>query len=584
MSERRTDSGIEIRPLYTAEDLEGFDPASALGRPGEAPYTRGVYEKMYVSRPWTMRQYSGFGSAAETNERFHFLLGAGQTGLSCAFDLPTQMGYDSDHPRAEGEVGKVGVAIDSLEDMEILLGGLPLDKVTTSMTINSTAAILLLFYELVAEKQGVSSTAIGGTIQNDLLKEYVARGTYIYPPRQSMRIITDIFAYCKERVPQWNTISISGYHIREAGSTAVQEIAFTLSNGIAYVQAAIDSGLTVDEFAPRLSFFWNGHSNFFEEVAKFRAARRMWYRIMSERFGAKDEKSKLLRFHTQTGGSTLTAQQPENNIVRTAMQALAAVLGGTQSLHTNGFDEALSLPTEQAAKLALRTQQVIGYESGVVDTVDPLAGSYFVESLTNAVEEEAWRYIERIDAMGGAVAAIEAGFMQDEIESAAYEYAKAVDSGSKIIVGVNKFTETEGERAETFAIDPQLERDQAARVAGLRARRDNAAVSAALEDVRSAARGTQNLLVPMKEALRHFATLGEVSDVLREEFGVYQPARQPGWRGARGRGSAGSRECARGVAGFFHGLLEHPACLRDAVATDAARLGVELPGVAPDRL
>jgi methylmalonyl-CoA mutase N-terminal domain/subunit len=524
MSERRrTDSGIEIRPLYTAADLEGFDPDTRLGRPGAPPYTRGVYEQMYVSRPWTMRQYSGFGSAEETNQRFHFLLGAGQTGLSCAFDLPTQMGFDSDHPRAEGEVGKVGVAIDSLEDMERLLHGIPLDKVTTSMTINSTASILLLLYQLVAEKQGVPSTAIGGTIQNDLLKEYVARGTYIYPPRPSMRIITDIFAYCKEHVPQWNTISISGYHIREAGSTAVQEIAFTLSNGIAYVQAAVDAGLAVDEFAPRLSFFWNGHSNFFEEIAKFRAARRMWYRIMTERFGAQDEKSKLLRFHTQTGGSTLTAQQPENNIVRTATQALAAVLGGTQSLHTNGFDEALSLPTERAAKLALRTQQIIAFESGVTDTVDPLAGSYFVESLTNAVEEEAWRYIERVDAMGGAVAAIEAGFMQGEIETAAFEFAKSVDNGERVIVGVNKFTEPEGEPTETFNIDPELERRQAGRVADLRARRDNGAVKAALENVRTAAQGTQNLLYPMKEALAAYATLGEVSDVLREEFGVYQP-------------------------------------------------------------
>jgi len=525
MSERRTDSGIEIRQVYAARDLEGFDPEQKLGLPGGPPYTRGVYEQMYRTRPWTMRQYSGFGSAEETNQRFHFLLGAGQTGLSCAFDLPTQMGYDSDHPRAEGEVGKVGVAIDSLEDMELLLAGLPLDKVTTSMTINSTAAILLLLYELVAEQQGVPSTAIGGTVQNDLLKEYVARGTYIYPPRPSMRIITDIFAYCKERVPQWNTISISGYHIREAGSTAVQEIAFTLSNGIAYVQAAIDAGLAVDEFAPRLSFFWNGHNNFFEEVAKFRAARRMWYRIMSERFGAQDEKSKLLRFHTQTGGSTLTAQQPENNIMRVTLQALAAVMGGTQSLHTNGYDEALSLPTEKAAKLALRTQQVIAFESGVTDTVDPLAGSYFVESLTDAVEAEAWKYIERIDAMGGAVAAIEAGFMQDEIERAAFDWAKGVDSASKIIVGVNKFTEQEPEYADTFAIDPELERKQAARVSSLRQRRDDTAVKAALEDMRTAARGTANLLPPMKEALRRHATLGEVSDVLRDEFGVYQPAR-----------------------------------------------------------
>jgi methylmalonyl-CoA mutase N-terminal domain/subunit len=523
--ERRTESGIEIRTVYTAEDLSEFDPRSSLGLPGEPPYTRGVYPTMYRSRPWTMRQYSGFGTAKETNERFHYLLSAGQTGLSCAFDLPTQMGYDSDHPRAEGEVGKVGVAIDSLEDMEILLGGLPLDKVTTSMTINSTAPILLLLYELVAEKQGVPSTAIGGTVQNDLLKEYVARGTYIYPPRPSMRIITDLFAYCNERIPKWNTISISGYHIREAGSTAVQEIAFTLSNAIAYVQAAIDAGLDVDEFAPRLSFFWNGHNDFFEEVAKFRAARRMWYWIMSERFGAQDERSKLLRFHTQTGGSTLTAQQPENNIVRVAVQALAAVMGGTQSLHTNGFDEALGLPTEKAAKIALRTQQIIANESGVTATVDPLAGSYFVESLTDEVEKGAWAYIERIDDMGGAVAAIEAGFMQDEIEQAAFQWAKGVDDGRKVIVGVNQYADPEVEEPEVFPIDPELERRQAAAVQAVRARREDAAVKAALEDVRAAARGTQNLLYPMREALSRYATLGEVSDVLREEYGVYQPSR-----------------------------------------------------------
>ncbi|HEY7440575.1 MAG TPA: methylmalonyl-CoA mutase family protein [Acidimicrobiia bacterium] len=526
MDERRqTDSGIEIEPLYTANDLAGFDPEVRLGTPGHAPYTRGIYESMYRARPWTMRQYSGFGTAEETNKRFHFLLDAGQTGLSCAFDLPTQMGFDSDHPRAAGEVGKVGVAIDSLEDMELLLAGLPLETVTTSMTINSTASTLLLLYELVAESQGVPADKIGGTIQNDLLKEYVARGTYIYPPRPSMRIITDIFAYCRERIPRWNTISISGYHIREAGSTAVQEIAFTLSNAIAYVQAAIDAGLDVDEFGPRLSFFWNGHNDFFEEVAKFRAARRMWYRIMDERFGAKNEKSKLLRFHTQTAGSMLTAQQPENNIVRTAVQSLAAVLGGTQSLHTNGFDEALGLPTERAARIALRTQQIVAYESGVTATPDPLAGSYFVESLTNAVEQGAWDYIDKIDAMGGAVAAIEAGFMQDEIERAAFEWAKAVDDGEKVIVSVNKFTDDGEEEPEVFPIDPMLETRQAERVGALRERRDNAAVEAALTDLRVAARGTQNLLYPMKEALRHYATLGEVSDVLREEFGVYQPAR-----------------------------------------------------------
>ena len=525
MSDRKTDSGVEVRPLYSAEDLDGFDAEARLGKAGQPPYTRGVYAEMYRSRLWTMRQYSGFGTADETNKRFHYLLEAGQTGLSCAFDLPTQMGYDSDHPRAEGEVGKVGVAIDSLEDMERLLHGLPLDQVTTSMTINSTAAVLLLLYQLVAEGQGVPPSKINGTIQNDLLKEYVARGTYIYPPRQSMRLITDIFSYCGEHIPRWNTISISGYHIREAGSTAVQEIAFTLSNGIAYVQAAIDAGLSVDEFAPRLSFFFNAHNDFFEEVAKFRAARRMWYRIMTDRFGAQDERSKLLRFHTQTGGSTLTAQQPANNVARVTLQALAAVLGGTQSLHTNSYDEALGLPTEQAAKIALRTQQIIGFESGVTSTADPLGGSYFVESLTDEVEAAAWRYIDKIDELGGSVPAIEAGFLQDEIERASYEWTKAVDDGSKVIVSVNRFVEDDVVPTEIFPIDPALERNQSKRLAELRARRDDAGVKAALEDVRSAARGTQNLLFPMREALKRLATLGEVSDVLREEFGDYRPSR-----------------------------------------------------------
>src|SRR5688572_11028452 len=523
--DRRTDSGIDIKPVYRPDDLTGFDYDAKLGDPGRYPYTRGVYPTMYRGRPWTMRQYSGFGTAEATNERWKMLLASGGTGLSCAFDLPTQMGYDSDHPRAEGEVGKVGVAISSVEDMRLLLSDLPLDKVTTSMTINATAPILLLLYQLVAEENGVSSAQIGGTVQNDILKEYVARGTYIYPPRPSMRLITDLFAYCREQIPNWNTISISGYHIREAGSTAVQEIAFTISNGIAYVQAAIDAGLDVDEFAPRLSFFWNGHNNFFEEVAKFRAARRMWARIMTERFNAKDERSKLLRFHTQTGGSTLTAQEPENNLMRVTVQALAAVLGGTQSLHTNGFDEALGLPTERAARLALRTQQLIAYESRVVDTADPLAGSYFVESLTDAVEASAWQYIEKIDGMGGAVAAIEQGFMQDEIESAAYTFAKQVDSGEKVIVGVNSYEGGDEEPVEVFPIDPALQQQQADRVRRLKQERDQDAVRHALDDVRAAARGTQNLLHPMKEALAARATLGEVSDVLREVFGVYQPTR-----------------------------------------------------------
>ena len=522
-SNRRTSSDLPVNELYTDADLEAFEPDHALGRPGHFPYTRGVHEQMYRQRLWTMRQYAGFGTAAATNQRFKFLLDAGQTGLSCAFDLPTQMGYDSDHARSEGEVGKVGVAIDSLEDMRILLGGLPLDTVTTSMTINSTASSLLLMYQLVAEEQGVPGPKIRGTIQNDILKEYVARGTYVYPPRQSMRLIVDTFAYCAEHLPSWNTISISGYHIREAGSTAVQEIAFTLANGIAYVEAAKAAGLDVDAFAPRLSFFWNAHNNLFEEVAKFRAARRMWATIMTERFGAKDERSKMLRFHTQTGGSTLTAQQPENNLVRVTLQALSAVLGGTQSLHTNGFDEALGLPTEKAAKLALRTQQIIGYESGVADTVDPLAGSYFVESLTNEVEAAAWAYLNRIDELGGAVSAIEAHYMQDEIEAAAYAVAKDIDAGQQIVVGVNKFTDATSEPADVFPVDIELQRTQIQAVKDVRAKRDNAAVTAALANVRTAAQGSQNLLVPMKEALRHLATLGEVADVLREEFGTYQP-------------------------------------------------------------
>jgi methylmalonyl-CoA mutase, N-terminal domain len=518
-----TDSGIEIRPVYGPADLAGWDPAEQLGEPGRYPYTRGVHAEMYRQKLWTMRQYAGFGTAEATNERFKFLLRHGQTGLSCAFDLPTQMGYDSDHPRAEGEVGKVGVAIDSLADMRLLLDGLPLDSVTTSMTINATAAVLLLLYQLVAEEQGVGGERLGGTVQNDILKEYVARGTYIYPPRPSMRLIVDTFAYCREHLPNWNTISISGYHIREAGSTAVQEVAFTLADGIAYVEAALEAGLQVDEFAPRLSFFFNAHNNLFEEVAKFRAARRMWARLMTERFGAKDDRSKVLRFHTQTGGSTLTAQQPDNNIVRVTVQALAAALGGTQSLHTNGFDEALGLPTERAAKLALRTQQIVGYESGIADTVDPLGGSYFVEALTDEVERRALAYLERIDEMGGAVAAIEARYLQEEIEAAAYTYAKGVDDGERVVVGVNRFVDETIEAAEVFPVDPGLQRAQVARLASIRAGRDADAVGNALDDVRAAARGTQNLLVPMKEALKRLATLGEVSDALRAEWGVYRP-------------------------------------------------------------
>jgi methylmalonyl-CoA mutase N-terminal domain/subunit len=518
-----TDSGIPIAKIYTGEALADWNAELRLGQPGQPPYTRGVYPSMYTSRLWTMRQYSGFGSAEQTNQRFKFLLDAGQTGLSCAFDLPTQMGYDSDAGRAEGEVGKVGVAIDTMADMRLLLADLPLDKVSTSMTINSTAAVLLLMYELVAEEQGIAANQINGTIQNDLLKEYIARGTYVYPPRPSMRIITDIFEYCSEHVPSWNTISISGYHIREAGSTAVQEIAFTLANAIAYVQAAIDAGLDVDDFAPRISFFWNGHNNFFEEAAKFRASRRMWHTIMTERFGAQNPKSSMLRFHTQTGGSTLTAQQPINNVVRVAIQSMAAVLGGTQSLHTNGYDEALSLPTETAARIALRTQQIIGYESGVTDTVDPLAGSYFVESLTEEVERLAWEYIEQIDEKGGAVAAIEVGFQMDEIENSAYEYTKSIDDDERIIVGVNKFTVDDDTEPEPFPIDPQLEADQIARTKAYKADRDTGAVESSLAAVRATAGTSDNLLYVMKDALRADCTLGEISDSLREVFGVYTP-------------------------------------------------------------
>ncbi|NNN21063.1 MAG: methylmalonyl-CoA mutase [Acidimicrobiales bacterium] len=521
---RATDSGIEIKPLYTKSDLEGFDYDSKLGTPGAYPYTRGVQKDMYRGRLWTMRQYAGFGSAESTNERFHFLLGAGQTGLSCAFDLPTQMGFDSDHKRAEGEVGKVGVAIDSIEDMSLLLKGLPLDTVTTSMTINATASILLLLYELVAEQNGVPSEKLGGTIQNDILKEYAARGTYIYPPRPSMRLITDTFEYCAKNMPNWNTISISGYHIREAGSSAVQEIAFTIANGIAYVEAALKTGLDIDDFGPRLSFFWNAHNHLFEEVAKFRAARRMWAKIMIERFHAKDPKTAKMRFHTQTGGSTLTAQQPENNIARVTIQGLAAVLGGTQSLHTNGFDEALGLPTAKAAKIALRTQQIIGFESGATDTVDPLAGSWFIESLTDEVEAQAWEYLDKIEAMGGAVTAIEEGYIQEEIEKSAYSYAKAIDSGEKVVVGVNRFGDESSDSPDVFPIDPQLAINQIARTKKLKETRDNELVKKTLGDLLQATNGSTNLLIPMKGALRARATLGEVSDVLREAFGEYRPS------------------------------------------------------------
>jgi methylmalonyl-CoA mutase, N-terminal domain len=519
--DRLTDSGVEIRPVY--DDIEGFDPRRDLGSPGQPPFTRGIHPSMYRGRLWTMRQYAGMGTAEDTNRRFRYLLDHGQTGLSVAFDLPTQMGLDSDHPRAEGEMGRTGVAIDSVEDMKRLFDGIPLDRVTTSMTINATAAILLLLYELTAEEQGVPPEKLEGTVQNDILKEYAARGTYIYPPKPSMRLVTDLFAYCHERVPKWNTISISGYHMREAGSTAVQEVAFTLANACAYVQAALDAGLRVDEFGPRLSFFFACHMNFFEEAAKFRAARRMWARIMTERFGAKDPRSAMLRFHTQTGGATLTAQQIENNIVRTALEALAAVLGGTQSLHTNSFDEALALPTEKSVKIALRTQQVIAYESGVVDTVDPLAGSYFVETMTNEIEERAWEYLEKIDGMGGAVAAIEAGWIQDEIHEAAFRIQQRVESGERVVVGVNKFIQDDEEPVELQRLDEALARRQTEQLGELRAGRDNASVDRALKEVEETARGAGNLLYPMREALKLRATLGEVSDAMRRVFDEYRP-------------------------------------------------------------
>jgi methylmalonyl-CoA mutase N-terminal domain/subunit len=508
------ESGIEIAPVYGADDApEGLEP------PGVYPYTRGPYPDMYRGRPWTMRQYAGFASAEESNERYRYLLARGQTGLSIAFDLPTQLGYDSDDPKALGEVGRTGVAIDSLADMETLLGGIPLDEVSTSMTINAPASLLLLLYELVAEGQGVPGTALRGTVQNDILKEYVARGNYIFPPRPSMRLTTDLFAYCAERVPSWNTISISGYHIREAGSTAVQELAFTLANGIAYCQAAVVAGLSPDEFGERL--FFNAHNDFFQEVAKFRAARRMWARIMSERFGATNPKALALRFHAQTGGSTLTAQQPENNTVRVAIQALSAVCGGAQSLHTNSFDEALALPTQQAAKLALRTQQILQEEAGTIATADPLGGSYYIEALTTELEERAWELIGQIDERDGAVAAIEQGWVQGEIEVAAYRWQQEVESGERVIVGVNRFVEEGEEPIELHRIDPESERRQLERTAQVRAQRNAEDAAAAVARVLDAARGTENLLPAMRDALRARCTIGEICGVLRQEWGEY---------------------------------------------------------------
>lgn len=516
-----TSSNIEVPDLSTEEELHDFDAHTQLGYPGEFPFTRGIQPMMYRSRLWTMRQYAGFASAEESNKRYHFLLSQGTTGLSVAFDLPTQMGYDADHPLSEGEVGKAGVSISSLEDMQTLLDGLPLERISTSMTINATASILLALYIAVAKKQGVELRKLSGTVQNDILKEYIARGTYIYPPQHSMRVITDVFLYCTEQLPRWNTISISGYHMREAGSTAVQEVAFTLANAISYVQAAVEAGLDVDKFAGQLSFFFNSHNNLFEEVAKFRAARRMWAHIMRERFHAQDPRSMMLRFHTQTAGSTLTAQQPDNNIMRTAYQALAAVLGGTQSLHTNSKDEALSLPTEEAARLALRTQQVLAYETGVADVVDPLAGSYYVESLTNAIEEQSWQYIRQIDALGGSVRAIEHGFMQAEIEQAAYDYQLALEEQRYIVVGVNRFTSEQVERPTLLHVDPAVGEQQAAKLAALRQRRDNIQVQQALTALEYAAAGSENVMPRIIAAVEAYATLGEISDTMRRVFGEY---------------------------------------------------------------
>ena len=519
----QTESGFPFETLYGPASLADWDPDIQLGTPGSFPYTRGVYPSMYTGRPWTMRQYAGFGNARESNERYRQLLAAGTTGLSVAFDLPTQMGYDSDDPMAAGEVGKVGVAVDSIDDMAILFNDIPLDGVSTSMTINSTAATLLLMYQLVAERNGIPGNALTGTIQNDVLKEYIARGTYIYPPAASLRLITDIFAYCKAELPRWNTISISGYHMAEAGATPAQEVAFTLADGVEYVRAAIAAGMDVDEFAPRLAFFFVARTTLLEEVAKFRAARRMWARIMREEFGAKNPKSLMLRFHTQTAGVQLTAQQPEVNLVRVAVQGLGAVLGGTQSLHTNSFDEAIALPTQKAARLALRTQQVLAYETDVTKTIDPFAGSYVVESLTDAVEDEARDLMRQVAERGGAVAAIEQGFQKSEIERSAYRIANQIDDGERVVVGVNKFTVAEEEHYEPLRVDPTIEAEQVERLKVLRAERDNAEVTAALDELRRAAEGTENCLPPMKRALAARATGGEVANALRSVWGVYQP-------------------------------------------------------------
>jgi len=520
--EFKTDSNIPVETVYTPLDLENFDYLEQLGLPGEYPFTRGVQPNLYRGRLFTMRQYAGFGSAEETNKRFRYLLDQGQTGLSIAFDLPTQIGYDSDHLLARGEVGKVGVAIDSLKDMEILFDQIPLDQVTTSMTINSPAAIILAMYLAMAEEQGVDLSQLGGTIQNDILKEYVARGTYIFPPEPSMRLITDIFEFCGEKVPSWNTISISGYHIREAGSTAVQEIAFTLANGIAYVDTAVKAGMEVDKFGPRLSFFFNAHQNFFEEIAKFRAARRVWAKIMKERFGAQNPRSMMLRFHTQTAGCSLTAQQPMVNLMRVAFQALSACLGGTQSLHTNSYDEALALPSEHAVLMALRTQQVVAYELGVTDTVDPMGGSYFMENLTDQIEEQVINYIEQIDELGGAVRAIEQGFMQKEIQQSAYDYQKEVESNERVVIGVNKFVTQQEEPTELLKMDPTVSERQEEKLKKLREERNGKEVANALQQLRSAAQTDENLMPYILNAVKVYATIGEICDVLREVFGEFQ--------------------------------------------------------------
>ena len=523
-SERRTSSEIPVRRFYTPRDVAGLPYEETLGDPGQYPYTRGLYPDMYRKRPWTMRQYAGYSSAAESNRRYRYLLSQGTTGLSVAFDLPTQIGYDSDSPVARGEVGRVGVAIDSIEDMRRLFDGIPLDRVTTSMTINATAAILLALYLAVAEEQGASWEKLGGTVQNDILKEYAARGTYIYPPKPSLKLVTDIIAFCADRVPKWNTISISGYHMREAGSTAVQEVAFTLANGLAYVRAALDRGLDIDEFAPRLSFFFNAHNNFLEEVAKYRAARRLWAELVRERFAPKDPRSLWLRFHTQTAGSTLTAQQPQNNVVRVAIQALAAVCGGTQSLHTNSLDEALGLPTEEAARLALRTQQVIAHESGVADVADPLGGSYVIEAWTEEIVQRARDYIRRIDEMGGALAGLEQGFQQGEIADAAYRYQMAVEEKRETVVGVNAFAADEEPPTEILRIDPAAEREQVERVQALRERRDPQRAATAVQALTTAAQEDRNLMPAILDCVRAEVTLGEIADALRGVYGEYTEA------------------------------------------------------------